>query len=59
MITDSDVDYLSGPVDCIASGYEWICPHCDCLNTEIEYGEKAMCIECKVTVELSPPEHAY
>jgi hypothetical protein len=30
-------------VDLIASGYEWICPHCDKLNHEIEATETVMC----------------
>ena len=31
------------PVDMIASGYEWICPSCGKLNTEIEYMETVTC----------------
>lgn len=46
-------------VDIIASGYEWICPDCEILNTEIEITEKVKCICCDAEFEVNPPEHAY
>lgn len=30
-------------VDLIASGYEWVCPHCDKLNREIEITQTVTC----------------
>jgi len=45
-------------VDVIARGYEWVCPHCQALNVEIEYREKYFCGECGQQVEANLPEHA-
>lgn len=44
-------------VDCVASGYEWICPECEHLNTIIEWTQTAICSECKTIVELNNPVH--
>ena len=47
-------------VDCIASGYEWVCPKCGKLNRIIEWAASQVCQNrrCKKAVELSEPEHA-
>jgi hypothetical protein len=54
-----DVSELKS-ADVIASGYEYICPHCDFLNQMIEYPceESATCPVCKNIVELNLPKHA-
>lgn len=46
-------------VDIIASGYEWICPHCGELNKVIEHREICFCNKCGQSVSTNPPEHAY
>ena len=46
-------------VDIIASGYEWICPHCKTHNTEIEILEIVVCRDCNDWYETNPAEHAY
>lgn len=38
--------FLANPVDIVASGYEWICPKCGSLNTEIEYNPRVQCYLC-------------
>jgi protein-arginine kinase activator protein McsA len=45
-------------VDLVASGYEWICPHCELLNKEIEALDMVTCSNCGRTFEANPPEHA-
>lgn len=45
-------------VDLIASGYEWICPHCEKLNEEIEALEIVECRQCNRRFETGAPEHA-
>ena len=47
-------------VDIIASGYEWICPHCDTLNKLSEYpsSQIVVCEQCGETCEAELPEHA-
>jgi hypothetical protein len=45
-------------VDLIASGYEWICPHCERYNLEIEVTSRVTCVGCGKTFETNPPEHA-
>lgn len=45
-------------VDIIASGYEWICPHCKMHNTEIEILEIVVCQDCKDWYLTNPAEHA-
>jgi len=32
----NDSENILPEVDMIASGYEWICPGCECYNREIE-----------------------
>jgi len=44
--------------DCIAAGYEWICPHCESNNTMIETQEYDRCSECQKVSRIAPPEHA-
>lgn len=45
-------------VDTIASGYEWTCPECETLNTEIEWTEDVYCDECAEHYKARFPEHA-
>jgi phage FluMu protein Com len=45
-------------VELIASGYEWECPKCKVLNTEIEVTEKVKCSSCKVEFEVEDYYHA-
>jgi len=60
IIQEQKVSYPQRPpVDCIVSGYEWICPICNKLNKEIEYGQIAKCNGCDAVVELALPEHCY
>jgi len=46
-------------VELIASGYEWECPECSMLNTEIEIKEIVMCIKCDNIFEVTDFYHAY
>jgi hypothetical protein len=46
-------------VDIVASGYEWVCPHCKTLNKEIEWKEDVECGKCLRWYKAAPPEHAY
>lgn len=57
----SDIDgalNISDTVDIIAKGYEWICPKCEFLNTEIEYTKQVQCFICERVFETNPPKHA-
>ena len=46
-------------VNCVASGYEWVCPDCDMLNEVISWTEEPQtCRNCGKEVKLSPPQHA-
>jgi len=46
-------------VDLIASGYEWICPHCDNLNKEIEIPrDEVLCDKCYNTFKINDVHHA-
>ena len=57
--TEEDESDLPESVDLIASGYEWICPKCDCHNDEIEVLESVTCRECEAVWPTSAPEGAY
>jgi len=46
-------------VELIASSYEWTCPKCGMLNTEIEIPEIVMCIKCNCEFEVVEYYHAY
>ena len=49
---------ITHDVDCIASGYEWICPVCDEMHEIVAYtDEKQRCISCGAFVKLNEPEH--
>lgn len=53
---------MSKPIiQCIASGYEWVCPSCEVLNTEVAWPKHGdtFCEECSQEVELDHPNHAY
>ena len=43
----------------ISSGYEWTCPHCDELNTEIEITETVECPHCKNQYRVEDADHAW
>jgi len=45
-------------VELIASGYEWICPHCEAFNAEIEVTEQVTCRSCRFTFEVEDYYHA-
>jgi len=49
-------------VNLIASGYEWICPHCETLNEEIEIPSDGLLEcqndECREISQLSEYHHA-
>lgn len=45
-------------IQLIAGGYEWICPYCDTLNTEIEVTQNVTCSKCKKTYEVEDYQHA-
>ncbi len=46
-------------IDCIASGYEWICPECDSTHRMGSFSEEQECSDCNIKIRLNPPEHAY
>jgi hypothetical protein len=46
-------------VDCIASGYEWICPDCKKLNQLPTWTEEVQCLGCQGFYNLNSPEHTY
>lgn len=46
-------------VELIASGYEWVCPHCDILNKEIEVPVRVTCRKCRSQLRVRNAEHAY
>jgi len=46
-------------VDLIASGYEWMCPVCGCLNKEIEILELVCCDQCEQECGVYDHFHAY
>ena len=46
-------------VELIASGYEWVCPHCGHLNYEIEIIERVQCKKCEARFNTNPAEHTY
>lgn len=50
---------LRGRIDMIASGYEWICPHCHTPNNTSEVAALVTCEECQWTFDANLPEHAY
>ena len=43
----------------IASGYDWICPHCEHMNHEIEALTALHCETCRTGYLAEAPEHAY
>jgi hypothetical protein len=45
-------------VDLIASGYEWLCPKCDVVNTEIEVVKEVTCKSCWTTYDVESYQHA-
>ena len=45
-------------VELIASGYEWICPNCDCNNHEIGVEEMVVCKDCEEQFEVKEYYHA-
>lgn len=46
-------------VNLIASGYEWTCPKCEILHTEIEVTKTVYCFRCKKYYEVGEVHHAY
>jgi hypothetical protein len=46
-------------VDLIASGYEWECPSCGLLNSEIEITEQVECLKCKRVYDTQSAEHVH
>ena len=46
-------------VDVIASGYEWECPVCEKLISEVDYTEEVTCHWCKRKYITNLPEHCY
>lgn len=49
--------YIEEPVYLIASGYEWICPLCDYVHTEIEVVNKVYCKECDAYFNVYSHHH--
>ena len=47
-ITDKEYE----EVELIASGYEWTCPSCECLNTEEEVYNEVICDSCNKTYKV-------
>jgi hypothetical protein len=45
-------------VDFIASGYEWICPHCEFFQKEIEAPEEVTCRSCRKVCLVNDVAHA-
>lgn len=45
-------------VELIASGYEWTCPRCDHLNTEIASSETVTCVKCGSSFNVDYTYHA-
>jgi len=50
---------IAKTVDMIASGYEWDCPYCDELNTEIEIYNEVECTKCNSRYKIGDVAHAY
>ncbi len=52
---------ISGEVEVIASGYEWICsdPDCNKFNTEIEITEHVVCSKCGKKYTVDDYHHAH
>ncbi len=46
-------------VELIAGGYEWTCPGCDELNTEVEVLPEVVCRKCGKRCQVSGHDHAY
>jgi DNA-directed RNA polymerase subunit RPC12/RpoP len=46
-------------VKLIASAYEWICPGCETMYTEIEITEHVECKKCQRTFTVSDYFHAH
>ncbi len=46
-------------VDLIASGYDWDCPHCGFMNTEIETLPVVKCKDCREKFTVLEIEHAH
>lgn len=45
-------------IDLIASGYEWTCPKCKELKTEIEFMTQVSCLKCRLTFSVDQyPRH--
>jgi uncharacterized protein (DUF983 family) len=46
-------------VELIASGYEWTCPECEELKTEIEIKETVECKECGKQFSVADYYHCF
>jgi len=44
-------------VDCIASGYEWVCPICGEINHRGVWEREDQCLGCQRFFVLKDPEH--
>ena len=52
------INNLEETVDLIASGYDWICPHCNHLNKEFEAGKHVACYDCGWIFKVGGVNHA-
>ena len=59
VITDFETQKVEYRVDCIASGYEWVCPTCETLNELIEFVELVQCEYCREKFRLNYPQHCF
>jgi len=52
---------MATQVELIASGYEWECPACECLNLIAEYPceQKVKCQKCGEEFTAALPEHCF
>jgi ferredoxin-thioredoxin reductase catalytic subunit len=50
---------MTRKIDVIASGYEWVCPKCRCMNYEIAYEKTVTCPCSTEEYDTFEPEHCY
>ncbi len=59
VLTDDEVDLELDTLEMVAEGYEWTCPLCEELNSEIESVPLVRCKWCQHPFEVDNLEHAY
>jgi len=64
LVMGAIINFMAGKripksIDVIASGYEWECPNCDKLNTEMEIYNEVQCVKCNNKYTVDEAHHAY